>query len=132
MSALSKEIAPAPPRAAKSAKAGGQGSGSGRGRMLEIDGYRALAALAIIIIHAWMQSGWLWQGQNATTYLLRGMDAAVALFFALSGLVTFMPMVRGALTGKIPSGKEFLVRRLYRILTLYFFLVLVVWSSRYA
>jgi peptidoglycan/LPS O-acetylase OafA/YrhL len=100
--------------------------------MLEIDGYRALAAVAIIVIHAWMQGGWLWQGQNATTYVLRGMDAAVALFFALSGLVTFMPMVRGALTGKIPNGKDFFVRRLYRILPLYFFLVLVVWSSRYA
>src|SRR5437879_2683465 len=117
MSALSKNIAPAvaPPAAAKQ-KTGG---GKGRGRMLEIDGYRALAALAIIVIHAWTQGGELYHG-TPVSWTIRGFDVAVSLFFALSGMVTFLPMVRGALTGKIPNGKEFLVRRLYRILPLYF------------
>jgi len=123
MSGLSKTIAPAeaPPA-----------SGAGRrGRMLEIDGYRAIAAVMIIVVHAWMQGGDMYDGTPVAT-TIRGFDAAVSLFFALSGLVTFLPIVRGALTGKVPDGKQFFIRRMYRILPLYFGLVIVVWASRFA
>ena len=101
------------------------------GRMLELDGYRGLAAIMIVIVHAWMQGG-LPYPHTAFETLVRGFGVAVSLFFALSGLVSFMPLVRGALSGRIPSGKEFLARRLYRILPLYFFLIIAVWASRYA
>lgn len=130
MSALSKEIAPSitPPTAD-----GGKVRAAAKrgGRMLELDGYRALAALMIIVVHAWMQGGYQHQ-HTAFETVVRGFDLAVSLFFALSGMVTFMSMVKGALTGKVPSGKAFFRRRLYRILPLYFFLIVVVWSSRYA
>jgi peptidoglycan/LPS O-acetylase OafA/YrhL len=101
-----------------------------RGRMLEVDGYRALAAVLIVVAHAWMQGGYpfehTWFGP-----VVAGFDLAVSLFFALSGFVTFLPLVRGALTGKVPNGRAFLVRRLYRVLPLYFVLIFVVWASRF-
>jgi peptidoglycan/LPS O-acetylase OafA/YrhL len=124
VSALSKEISPAiaPPTAKRSGRGG---------RMLELDGYRGLAAIMIIVAHAWMQGGYPYH-QTAFETAVRGFDYAVSLFFALSGMVTFLAIVRGALTGKVPSGREFFVRRLYRILPAYFLLIIAVWASRFA
>jgi peptidoglycan/LPS O-acetylase OafA/YrhL len=101
------------------------------GRMLEIDGYRGVAALSIVVIHAYMQGGFLYSGTSWANTPIRGLDAAVSLFFALSGFVVFLPFVRGALGGRVPAGGKFLVRRLYRILPLYYIVILVVWSGRY-
>jgi peptidoglycan/LPS O-acetylase OafA/YrhL len=128
MSALSKNIAPAiaPPTPKK------KGSGSKMGRMLELDGYRGLAAVGIIIVHAWMQGGNINHGATVQNVMFGLGASAVALFFALSGMVTFLPFARGALTGKVPNGKQFLVRRLFRVLPLYYVLVFTVWASRYA
>jgi peptidoglycan/LPS O-acetylase OafA/YrhL len=47
-------------------------------------------------------------------------------------MVTYLALVRGALTGRVPDGKQFFLRRLYRILPAYFFLLIVVWASRFA
>jgi peptidoglycan/LPS O-acetylase OafA/YrhL len=98
--------------------------------MMELDGWRGVAALSIVIIHAYMQGGFLYTDTLWHTPL-RGLDMAVSLFFALSGFVVFLPFVRGALKGKVPNGRTFLTRRLYRILPLYYTVMLVVWSSRY-
>jgi peptidoglycan/LPS O-acetylase OafA/YrhL len=100
-------------------------------RLLALDGYRAISALLIVLGHAWMQGGYPYHGTPAWT-LLSGVGQVVALFFALSGMVTYMPMVRGALRGRVPSGRSFMVRRLFRILPLYWVLIVVVWSSRFA
>jgi peptidoglycan/LPS O-acetylase OafA/YrhL len=100
------------------------------GRMMELDGYRGLAALSIVIIHSYMQGGFLYTDTLWHTPL-RGLDMAVSLFFALSGFVVFLPFVRGALGGRVPDGWTFFRRRLYRILPLYYTVMLVVWSARY-
>jgi peptidoglycan/LPS O-acetylase OafA/YrhL len=130
MSALSKEIAPAPTRPDRGQAAGGGQTPRG-GRMREVDGYRALAALMIIIFHAWTVGNQPYQGTPFETFV-RTSAAGVSLFFALSGMVTFLPMVRGALAGNAPSGRSFLARRFLRILPLYYLIVIVVWASRYA
>ena len=129
MSALSKEIAPAVvPDAADKARAAAP---KRSGRMREVDGYRALAALMIILFHAWSVGNQPYSGTPFETFV-RTSAAGVSLFFALSGMVTFLPMVRGALEGKVPSGRSFLARRFFRILPLYYLIVIAVWASRYA
>ena len=130
MSALSKDIAPAPSPPTGDGRAPA-GTSRRTGRMREVDGYRALAALLIIIFHAWTVGNQPYQGTPFETFV-RASAAGVSLFFALSGMVTFLPMVRGALTGKVPSGRSFLARRFLRILPLYYLIVIVVWASRYA
>jgi peptidoglycan/LPS O-acetylase OafA/YrhL len=127
MSALSQDITPAPGRGAEAAATKPRRPS----RMREVDGYRALAALMIIIFHAWTVGNQPFQGTPFETFV-RTSAAGVSLFFALSGMVTFLPMVRGALTGTPPSGRSFLARRFLRILPLYYLIVIVVWASRYA
>ncbi|HET8976798.1 MAG TPA: acyltransferase [Solirubrobacteraceae bacterium] len=123
MSALSKNIAPAPTPPSS--------SGRGRGRIREVDGYRAIAAVLIVIFHAWSVGNEPYRG-TAFELIIESSQFAVSLFFALSGFVILLPLVRGALTGKVPSGRSFLVRRLYRLLPLYFVVIILVWASRFA
>lgn len=127
MSALSKDITPA----VAPGPAGAPGSAGRSGRMREVDGYRALAALMIILFHAWTVGNQPYHGTPFETFV-RLSAAGVSLFFALSGMVTFLPMVRGALRGEAPSGRSFLARRVFRILPLYYLIVIAVWASRYA
>ncbi len=129
MSALSKEIAPAV--APEPRSGAGADKPSRSGRMREVDGYRAVAALMIILFHAWTVGNLPYSGTPFETFV-RISAAGVSLFFALSGMVTFLPMVRGALNGKVPSGRSFLARRIFRILPLYYLIVIAVWASRYA
>ena len=101
-----------------------------RGRIREVDGYRAIAAVMIIIFHAWSVGYEPYRNTPFLSFML-GSQFAVSLFFALSGFVIFLPVVRGALTGKVPSGRRFLFRRFYRLLPLYYLLVIVVWAGRF-
>jgi peptidoglycan/LPS O-acetylase OafA/YrhL len=126
MSALSREVAPA-----VAPQTSGPGRGARLGRMREVDGYRALAALMIIVFHAWTVGNQPYGGTPFETFV-RASAAGVSVFFALSGMVTFLPMVRGALRGEAPSGRAFLARRFFRILPLYYLIVVVVWASRYS
>lgn len=128
MSALSKQIAQAPARPPSAREGGGR---AGRGRIREVDGYRAIAALMVVVFHAWSVGNEPYRG-TAFEAIIESSQFAVSLFFALSGFVILMPIVRGALSGEIPSGRRFLTRRLYRILPLYFIMVIWVWASRFA
>lgn len=101
-----------------------------RGRIREVDGYRAIAAVMIIVFHAWSVGYEPYRDTPFVSFML-GSQFAVSLFFALSGFVIFLPVVRGGLTGQIPSGRRFLYRRFYRLLPLYFLLVIVVWAGRF-
>jgi peptidoglycan/LPS O-acetylase OafA/YrhL len=127
MSALSRDIAPAIAPETRD----GAGKPNRSGRMREVDGYRAFAALMIILFHAWTVGNLPYSKTPFETFV-RISAAGVSLFFALSGMVTFLPMVRGALNGKVPSGRSFLARRVFRILPLYYLIVIAVWASRYA
>jgi peptidoglycan/LPS O-acetylase OafA/YrhL len=84
-------------------------------RMTELDSLRGLAAMAVLIDHFMM----LWltgtQGSSAKEWLLSlpsaGGDAAVLLFFVLSGYVLSLPWVEG----KPQPYLVFITRRIFRI-----------------
>jgi peptidoglycan/LPS O-acetylase OafA/YrhL len=104
------------------------GKGSER---FALDGYRAVAAVAVLTFHAyqynrlrhWPLEGTFWH--DALLYT----DLAVDMFFVLSGLLLGLPFARAALgIGSPRSAKMFVLRRLARLLPLYLTVVLLVWS----
>jgi peptidoglycan/LPS O-acetylase OafA/YrhL len=99
-------------------------------RFVELDGYRGLSAAMIVLFHGWQQGRYPYTGSPFRTFML-GLPMAVSLFFALSGMVIFMPMIRGALSGKVQGSWPFMARRLYRILPVYFLIIIIVWCFRY-
>jgi len=77
-----------------------------------LDGLRALAALGVVVHHAWQYSG------NPTAVLgiwWRELSLGVALFFCLSGFLVYAPWARG----RPPRPARFYALRAARILPLY-------------
>jgi peptidoglycan/LPS O-acetylase OafA/YrhL len=94
---------------------------------------RGIAALAVVIFHAYQhnrtgpQSAWPWSG--AAHQAMLGTDLFVDMFFVLSGLVLWLPVVRSAIDGERGRpGRVLLYRRMARLVPLYATVVLVVWA----
>ncbi|HET7487456.1 MAG TPA: acyltransferase [Acidimicrobiales bacterium] len=103
----------------------------------ELEGWRIVAALGIVAIHVWQQVWGHHAGRPPVYHLmpyLQSLDLFVDLFFVVSGLVLTYPFVRALLddpAGPAPSGfRGFLVQRFLRVAPVYYFVVVVVWSSR--
>ncbi len=105
-------------------------------KILELDSYRGIAAFLVVIFHVFQHSSsfsafygnpnpWFY-------YFFANLDSAVACFFVLSGFLNFYPFVDDIAGGvnKI-STKGFLIRRFIRIIPVYFFAILFVWTSRF-
>ncbi|WNM27592.1 acyltransferase [Demequina capsici] len=105
-------------------------------RFAGLEGYRGLAALAIVVYHVYQHveaadPGSLGAQDSASYTALHGLDGLVSLFFVLSAFLLFLPYARAVLGGGDgPSGRAFLVRRAARIVPLYLVAILVVWSAR--
>jgi peptidoglycan/LPS O-acetylase OafA/YrhL len=105
--------------------------GKQRSERFALDGYRAVAAIAVLTFHAyqynrlrhWPLEGTIWHD------LLLYTDLAVDMFFVLSGLLLGLPFARAALgIGSPRSARMFVLRRLARLIPLYLTVVLLVWS----
>lgn len=101
----------------------------------ELEAFRGFAALGIVIFHAYQHSrvGQTYVFENTPFHLLfRHLDAGVAWFFVLSGFLIFLPFARAALHQQgAASVRGYLIRRIFRILPLYYIAILVVWSVRF-
>jgi peptidoglycan/LPS O-acetylase OafA/YrhL len=107
----------------------------GARRITELEAFRGLAAVFLVVYHAYQDSritsAYLYEGTWAHP-ILRNLEAGVALFFVLSGLVIFLPWARAALERRDEvSARGFLIRRAIRIIPAYFVAILIVWTSRY-
>ncbi|HKB30340.1 MAG TPA: acyltransferase [Streptosporangiaceae bacterium] len=90
-----------------------------------LDGIRAIAALAVLVIHVGGQTGFAYTGSPASWVVSRG-DIGVPIFFALSGLLLFRPWAAAVLLGRGgPKAGPFLWRRALRILPIYWVAVLI-------
>jgi peptidoglycan/LPS O-acetylase OafA/YrhL len=103
-----------------------------------VEGWRGIAALAVIAVHAWQVMdtdgdglGPIYETRGLLVAIL-SVDLAVDLFFVLSGLLLFLPFVLTAFDDDraIPSGDDFLWRRVFRFIPTYWLLVVICWSTR--
>jgi len=106
-----------------------------RARSRELEGYRGIAAISIIVFHvcqyAFQSGGPDRPGGRFLTQLSQ--FEIVDILFVLSAYLLTLPYARAALDGgsALPA-KAFLFRRAVRILPLYWVGILVVWSMRNA
>jgi peptidoglycan/LPS O-acetylase OafA/YrhL len=83
-----------------------------------LDGLRGLAALLIVVYHAWLLSGQATLGDGPVRDLLSSGFLSVTMFFALSGFVLFLPVARR--DGDFGSVRRYAVRRVARIVPAYY------------
>ena len=91
-----------------------------------MDGYRAVAALAVLLAHVALLSGIVRTNTTFGPYLARA-DVGVSVFFLLSGFLLYRPFVAARLAGR-PSGSlgGYVRRRALRILPAYWFALTIV------
>jgi peptidoglycan/LPS O-acetylase OafA/YrhL len=102
----------------------------------DLDGYRGLAAIGIVVFHAYQFS----RGDATASYayasspaghVLRNLDGLVSMFLVLSAYLLYLPLARSVVGGTQPTNlRVFVLRRAARILPLYWVSILLVWSAR--
>jgi peptidoglycan/LPS O-acetylase OafA/YrhL len=108
-------------------------------RYEEFEAYRGIAALLIVIFHAYQfsrqatqQPTYVYEDHEVLHHLFSNLDAGVAWFFALSGFLLFLPIARAAISGgSVQPAHAFLIRRAIRIVPLYYLAITLVWTMRY-
>jgi peptidoglycan/LPS O-acetylase OafA/YrhL len=108
----------------------------GEARYEELEAYRGLAALGIVVYYAYQSSritaAYIYEGTPFHN-LFRNLEAGVAWFFVLSGFLIFLPFAKAAILQQNPqSARGFLVRRAIRIVPLYYVAIIVVWTWNYS
>ena len=102
-----------------------------------LEAFRGAAAILIVVFHAYQYSR---EGTGAEQYLYEGTALHLFFnnlrltewFFVLTGFLLFLPVARSALARRVPRGvSEYPVRWAFRVLPLYYFAILVVWTWRY-
>jgi peptidoglycan/LPS O-acetylase OafA/YrhL len=106
---------------------------SAQGRFEELDGYRGIAVVGIVVFHVFQFCNvdhYLYLGTPAYT-VLNSLDAMVPFFFVLTAFLLFEPVARAVIEDTPPiSGRGFLARRAVRILPVYYVAVVAVWFTR--
>lgn len=114
------------------------GQAGGAGRFEELEAYRGVAALLIVVFHAYQYSR-EGTGRAEEVYagspwhsLFHNLEATVAWFFVLSGFLVFLPIARGAIErGRGHAARGFLIRRAIRIVPPYYLAITLVWAWRF-
>jgi peptidoglycan/LPS O-acetylase OafA/YrhL len=92
--------------------------GSSRVRFPAFDGFRALAAISVLITHVAVATGA--NRRDALGDYLGRLDSGVAVFFLISGFLLYRPFVAARMNGERPgSTRTFLTRRALRIYPAY-------------
>lgn len=92
-------------------------------RLHALDGLRAIAALSVVVYHAWLYTLPVVTASARDAvgdYVLHELRLGLVLFFVLSGYLLYGPWVRSARTGgRRPSTRGYAIRRAARILPAY-------------
>jgi len=100
----------------------------GRAFFPTIDGYRAIAAMAVVVLHAAVISGFVFREPRLGQYFSR-LDIGVSIFFLISGFLMYRPFVLAHLQGRRgPGMRDYFIGRFLRIYPAYWVaLIAVVW-----
>ena len=107
-------------------------------RFGELEAYRGVAALLIVVFHAYQYSRealgrprYVYEG-TPWHHVFNNLDGGVAWFFVLSGFLVFLPFARAAVEQRSAlSIGSYLSRRAFRILPPYYLAIVLVWTWRY-
>lgn len=90
-------------------------------RILGLDGPRGFACLCVLAVHV----GGHYSPQTVATHKLGLLGQGLIFFFALSGFLIFLPMVRKLFAGKpMPNNVSYALHRLLRVFPAYLFIFL--------
>jgi peptidoglycan/LPS O-acetylase OafA/YrhL len=96
-------------------------------RAAAIDGLRAIAAVSVVVYHAWLYTLPVVTASQRDTVgdqMIHELRLGLVLFFVLSGFLLYQPWVRSALSGgPAPRLGTYLLRRAARILPAYYLVV---------
>ena len=106
----------------------------GRAPQYPLGWLRGLAALCVVVFHSYQHhrdpQTWAWPWSGAAHQAMLGTDLFVDMFFVLSGLVPWLPVARACVDGAGGRpGRVLLMRRMARLLPLYYVIVLAVWAT---
>lgn len=97
-------------------------------RVAELDGWRGLAALMVVVTHVAFATGFVVSGGAAGALAAR-MDFGVAIFFLLSGFLLYRPWISAALgLAPAPSVRTYALRRVARVVPAYLVALVVVFG----
>ena len=125
------EVTPAPTRTGSQGRtpAGAPEAAPRRARSRELEGYRGLAALAIVAFHVCQYT--LAHTTTNPVFLVLTRFEVVDVLFAMSAFLLTLSYARSAIDGDDPQrAGTFLFRRAVRILPLYWVGVVTVWAVR--
>ena len=89
------------------------------------DGYRALAALAVLLVHVTFISGFTFR--HHLGYYTARLDVGVSLFFLISGFLLYRPFVSANVDGRTaPALGPYLRRRALRIIPAYWLALTII------
>lgn len=98
------------------------------GRIETLDGYRAVAAIGVLVYHCGANAGFLVPVEPGAHLVNNLGNFFVAVFFVLSGFLLFRPFVVASIVGRsTPEIAPFWTRRALRIFPAYW-LALIAWS----
>ncbi|WP_415976084.1 acyltransferase family protein [Rhodococcus sp. 077-4] len=90
-------------------------------RIVGLDGPRGFACLCVLAVHV----GGHYSPQTVLSYKLGVLGQGLIFFFALSGFLIFLPMVRKLFAGKpMPNNVSYAMHRLLRVFPAYLFIFL--------
>lgn len=92
-----------------------------------LDGYRAVAALAVVVVHVALLSGYAHRHENGIGAFLARLDVGVSIFFVLSGFLLYRPFVAARFAER-PATElaTYARRRFLRIFPAYWAALLIV------
>ncbi|WP_300675984.1 acyltransferase [Nocardioides sp.] len=101
-----------------------------------VDGWRGIAAVAVILAHVWTNMDMNGDGMGPGTslpwvmWIMQNLDIVIDMFFVLSAILIWLPFGAAMLSDKapLPHGGVFFIRRVTRFLPLYWVVVVFQWS----
>jgi peptidoglycan/LPS O-acetylase OafA/YrhL len=105
-------------------------------RYEQLDAFR-LVALTVIMYHTYQHSrgpsGFVLQLGTLSDSIVRNIDFLLSFYFILAGFSVSVQFIRPVLAGRtVPASRDFLIKRLARLVPLYMLVFLLVWELRYA